>query len=252
MDLSRIPLVKLAQAYGLQYQECRGLAEKLQAQAEYYEETLSLAEIDKVANGLPSKIDLRVLMLDEFEQYLKINSILLPEIYRDHIAGGRIFRWTNELRHIAILTFAAYLIGIATVEKEAAIRYLHENGYSLVMEMQGLSKQFVQRIIGQENSGEQSASAAAGTSGADNKLDAEAIIPRELWAQQDLHDVVAGMRARGYPDDAIAYAIFTGCKLTNKNEIGKLLFPHNNYDKKTHERKIRNFLNNPTKKWRLE
>ena len=48
-------------------------------------------------------------------------------------------------------------------------------------------------------------------------------IPRDLWAQKPLQQVCDDMRAAGFKDDAVAYALFHWRGVSNKTELGKLL-----------------------------
>lgn len=48
-------------------------------------------------------------------------------------------------------------------------------------------------------------------------------IPRNLWAQKPLQQVCDDMRAAGFKDDAVAYALFHWRGVSNKTELGKLL-----------------------------
>lgn len=51
----------------------------------------------------------------------------------------------------------------------------------------------------------------------------ETHIPRHLWGEKPPQQVRDDMRAAGYPDDAIAYALYNWRGLQNKTEIGRLL-----------------------------
>lgn len=49
------------------------------------------------------------------------------------------------------------------------------------------------------------------------------IIPRSLWAKKAPLEVVADMRASGFPEDAIAYTLYTWCGMQNKTGIDSIL-----------------------------
>lgn len=80
--------------------------------------------------------------------------------------------------------------------------------------------------------------------------DDDTIIPSSLWTLQNLQDVVNGMRAAEFPDDAIAYALHCGRRITRTGDIGKLIFG-NQYSKVTNARKAKNLLQNQQKRWKL-
>lgn len=49
------------------------------------------------------------------------------------------------------------------------------------------------------------------------------IIPKSIWANKSPLEVVADMRAGGFPEDAIAYTLYTWCGIQNKTEIDSIM-----------------------------
>lgn len=49
------------------------------------------------------------------------------------------------------------------------------------------------------------------------------LIPKHIWANKRPSDVVADMRAGGYPENAIAYALYEWCGLRNKTEVDSIM-----------------------------
>lgn len=48
-------------------------------------------------------------------------------------------------------------------------------------------------------------------------------IPKHIWANKLPFEVVADMRAGGFPEDAIAYTLYTWCGMQNKTEIDSIM-----------------------------
>lgn len=113
------------------------------------------------------------------------------------------------------------------VNKEAAVRYLSEHGFSWERGVKGLSKEIVERILAAPTAPVQDAQSAhhpkAPAKRPFKPAPAPIIVYRVLWEGKEPAAVVEAMREEKYIDAVIAHVLFHWCELTNKTEIGRLL-----------------------------
>ena len=123
--------------------------------------------------------------------------------------------------------FCNFFDDAISANKEAAVRYLSEHGFSWERGVKGLSKEIVERILAAPAASVQDVESArpAKTPAKRSSKPAPApiVVPRALWEGKEPIAVVEAMRDRKDKDAVIAYVLFHWCDLTNKTEIGRLL-----------------------------
>lgn len=126
--------------------------------------------------------------------------------------------------------FCNFFDDAISVNKEAAVRYLSEHGFSWEQNVKGLSKEVVERILAtpavpiQDVENVQPSKAPAKRPS--KPTPAPIVVPRILWEGREPVAVVEAMREKKYIDAVIAHVLFHWCELTNKTEIGRLLIKY--------------------------
>lgn len=123
--------------------------------------------------------------------------------------------------------FCDFFDDAVSANKEAAVLWLDEHGYSQERSVKGLSKELAKRILAAHAAAMQDAqSAQPAKNPAKRSLKpapAPIVVPRALWEGKEPSSVVEAMRERKDIDAVIAHVLFHWCELTNKTEIGRLL-----------------------------
>jgi hypothetical protein len=153
--------------------------------------------------------------------------------------------------------FSKIFIDSIALDKNAAIKYLLECGYSLQQEVKGISQALVERIkampvqppgetpteppttIKEEAVTEPFASPSPMP---EEPPASSIIVPRDLWEGKTPKTLRAGMMEKGYDNAVIAHVLFYWCQLNNKKQIGKLLGDDPDQDDSTHLRRTNKLL----------
>lgn len=114
--------------------------------------------------------------------------------------------------------FCRFFDDAISANKEAAVFWLSEQGFSQERGVKGLSMELVRRIL------------AAGVSPQvqttpipPSPIPTAIIVPRALWQGKEHTAVFAALRENKYADEVIAHVLFHWCNLKNKTEIGRLI-----------------------------
>lgn len=114
--------------------------------------------------------------------------------------------------------FCRFFDNAIFADKEAAVFWLSEQGFSQERSVKGLSMELVRRILAAGISPQ-----AQTTPIPPSPVPTAIIVPRALWQGKEHTAVFAALRENKYADEVIAHVLFHWCNLKNKTEIGRLI-----------------------------
>ena len=169
------------------------------------------------------------------EQYIDSVSRILDMIYEQRHFG---FHGKNKVdiawAYVSpelFAKFSSFFDDALSANKEAAVLYLFEHGYSWDHAVKGLSKEIVEHILATAVTAQvQTIHATPPPKPSSTAI----IVPRTLWNGKTPPAARDAMAAEDIPQNIIAHILYTRCNITNKTYIATLL--------STYPKKVTKFL----------
>ena len=123
--------------------------------------------------------------------------------------------------------FCTFFDDAIFANKQAAVVWLDEHGYSQERSVKGLSIELAKRILAAHTAASQSVqnSQPANTpaKASSKPTTAPIVVPRALWLGLEEDAAIANLKAHTFSKIVIAYVLYHWCGFTNKTDLGKKL-----------------------------